>query len=117
MGVMEAHAPSPSLPVRSWDEQLRARGYRVTPQRQLVLEAVARLDHATPEEIGSQVQQTARGVNISTIYRALDRFKEAIEVLVIDSASKIPTENQTRKGQQTAPSGRGSAGPPGKCAG
>ena len=24
-----------------WDEQLRARGYRATPQRQLVLEAVA----------------------------------------------------------------------------
>jgi len=69
---MDADAPSRPLPVRSWDEQLRARGYRVTPQRQLVLEAVARLDHATPEEIGSQVQQTARGVNISTIYRTLE---------------------------------------------
>ncbi|MGD0604437.1 MAG: transcriptional repressor [Streptosporangiaceae bacterium] len=69
---MEADAPSPSLPAREWDEQLRARGYRVTPQRQLVLEAVARLDHATPEEIGTQVQQTARGVNISTIYRDAD---------------------------------------------
>src|SRR4029079_15127400 len=58
--------------VRGWDERLRARGYRVTPQRQLVLEAVARLDHATPEEIGAQVQQTARGGNISTIYRTLE---------------------------------------------
>jgi Fur family ferric uptake transcriptional regulator len=57
---------------RSWDEELRARGYRVTPQRQLVLEAIARLDHATPEEIASSVQRTARGVNISTIYRTLD---------------------------------------------
>ena len=56
----------------TWDEQLRARGYRVTPQRQLVLEAVAELAHATPEEIGVQVQQTARGVNISTIYRTLE---------------------------------------------
>src|SRR6201995_4538485 len=55
--------------VRGWDEQLRARGYRVTPQRQLVLEAVARLDHPTPEEIGAPVPQTARGGNISTIYR------------------------------------------------
>src|SRR6476620_11061824 len=62
--------------VRGWDEQLRARGYRVTPQRQLVLEAVARLDHATPEEIGAQVQQTARGVNISTIYRTLERLEQ-----------------------------------------
>ena len=57
---------------RSWDEELRSRGYRVTPQRQLVLEAVARLNHATPEEIASSVQQTAKGVNISTIYRTLE---------------------------------------------
>ena len=62
--------------MRGWDEQLRARGYRVTPQRQLVLEAVARLDHATPEEIGAQVQQTARGVNISTIYRTLELLEQ-----------------------------------------
>ena len=61
--------PSPS---RTWDEELRSRGYRVTPQRQLVLEAVARLDHATPEEIAASVQQTAKAVNISTIYRTLE---------------------------------------------
>jgi Fur family ferric uptake transcriptional regulator len=57
---------------RSWDEELRSRGYRVTPQRQLVLEAVASLEHATPEEIAASVQQTAKGVNISTIYRTLE---------------------------------------------
>jgi len=57
---------------RSWDEELRSRGYRVTPQRQLVLEAVAKLNHATPEEIAACVQQTAKGVNISTIYRTLE---------------------------------------------
>jgi Fur family ferric uptake transcriptional regulator len=57
---------------RSWDEELRLRGYRVTPARQLVLEAVARLNHATPEEIAACVQQTAKGVNISTIYRTLE---------------------------------------------
>ena len=73
---MDREVPSPSLVVRGWDEQLRARGYRVTPQRQLVLEAVAQLDHATPEEIGAQVQQTARGVNISTIYRTLELLEQ-----------------------------------------
>lgn len=57
---------------RSWDEELRSRGYRVTPQRQLVLEAVAGLGHATPEEIAASVQRTAKGVNISTIYRTLE---------------------------------------------
>src|ERR1700745_1339046 len=73
---MDREVPSPSATVRGWDEQLRARGYRVTPQRQLVLEAVARLDHATPEEIFAQVQQTARGVNISTIYRTLELLEQ-----------------------------------------
>ncbi|MBV9853474.1 MAG: transcriptional repressor [Streptosporangiaceae bacterium] len=60
------------LAAQAWDAELRSRGYRVTPQRQLVLEAIAKLDHATPEEIAASVQQTARGVNISTIYRTLE---------------------------------------------
>jgi Fur family ferric uptake transcriptional regulator len=57
---------------RNWDEELRQRGYRVTPARQLVLEAIAKLNHATPEEIAACVQQTAKGVNISTVYRTLE---------------------------------------------
>ncbi len=56
--------------VESWQEELRAKGYRVTPQRQLVLEAVTNLEHGTPEEICTEVQRTARGVNISTVYAA-----------------------------------------------
>lgn len=59
-----------------WHEELRARGYRVTPQRQLVLEAVTELGHATPEDICTRVQQTARGVNISTVYRTLELLEE-----------------------------------------
>lgn len=59
-----------------WREQLRARGYRLTPQRELVLEAVQELDHATPEAILDRVQRTAKGVNISTVYRTLDLLSE-----------------------------------------
>lgn len=55
-----------------WQTRLRARGYRLTPQRQLVLEAVARLGHATPEDIVTEVRRTASAVNISTVYRTLD---------------------------------------------
>jgi len=55
-----------------WEARLRERGYRVTPQRQLVLEAVDRLRHATPEEILLEVQSTASGVNLSTVYRTLE---------------------------------------------
>ena len=61
---------------QTWDATLRASGYRVTPQRQLVLEAVTKLEHASPEEIWADVQQTASGVNISTIYRALELLEQ-----------------------------------------
>src|ERR671925_891592 len=73
---MDREVPSPSMAVRGWHEQLRSRGYRVTPQRQLVLEAITKLEHATPEDICAEVQQTARGVNISTIYRTLELLEQ-----------------------------------------
>jgi Fur family ferric uptake transcriptional regulator len=59
-----------------WHDHLRSRGYRLTPQRQLVLEAVGQLGHATPEEIATTVQRTASGVNISTVYRNLELLEE-----------------------------------------
>jgi len=58
------------------DRPLRERGYRLTPQRQMVLEAVNTLRHGTPEEIGAEVQKTASGVNISTVYRTLELLEE-----------------------------------------
>lgn len=51
---------------------LHQRGLRMTPQRQLVLDAVRSLGHATPEQICTQVQRVAPAVNITTIYRTLD---------------------------------------------
>jgi Fur family ferric uptake transcriptional regulator len=59
-----------------WQAALRDRGYRLTPQRQLVLEAVGSLGHATPEEIVTRVRETASGVNISTVYRTLELLEE-----------------------------------------
>jgi len=55
---------------------LRAKGYRLTPQRQLVLEAVTVLRHGTPDEICAQVQSRAGAVNISTVYRTLELLEE-----------------------------------------
>lgn len=60
----------------AWQAELRAHGYRLTPQRQLVLEAVGELGHATPEDIVSAVRRTASGVNISTVYRTLDLLEQ-----------------------------------------
>jgi Fur family ferric uptake transcriptional regulator len=51
---------------------LHERGLRMTPQRQLVLDAVRALGHATPEQICTEVQSLAPAVNITTVYRTLD---------------------------------------------
>lgn len=59
-----------------WRDELRARGYRLTPQRQLVLEAVFELQHGTPEEIGARVRRTAAAVNSSTVYRTLELLEQ-----------------------------------------
>ena len=60
----------------AWQTKLRAGGYRLTAQRQLVLEAVSRLGHATPEDVCAEVRETAHAVNISTVYRNLELLEE-----------------------------------------
>ena len=57
-------------------ERLRAKGYRLTPQRQLVLDAVTELGHATPDEACAWVKERSSAVNISTIYRTLELLEE-----------------------------------------
>jgi Fur family ferric uptake transcriptional regulator len=56
--------------------ELRARGYRLTPQRQLVLDAVRRLGHSTPDALATEVQRSAPSVNITTIYRTLELLEQ-----------------------------------------
>jgi Fur family ferric uptake transcriptional regulator len=55
---------------------LRERGLRLTPQRQLILEAVYELGHATPEQVHHHVRERAAGVNITTVYRTLELLEE-----------------------------------------
>ena len=57
-------------------EVLRARGLRLTAPRQLVLEAVYRLGHCTPDQIHAEVAGHAAGVNITTVYRTLELLEE-----------------------------------------
>lgn len=57
--------------------QLRESGYRVTPQRQLILDAVCQLGgHVTPEEVYAQVHKFAPAVNQATVYRTLHFLSE-----------------------------------------
>lgn len=59
-----------------WREKLRGSGYRLTPQRELILAAVERLGHATPDEVLADVRQHSEAVNPSTVYRTLEVLEE-----------------------------------------
>ena len=52
---------------------MRERGFRVTPQRQLILDAICEGDgHTTPEQIYYRVQAKTSSLNRATVYRNLD---------------------------------------------
>ena len=56
--------------------KLSEKGYRMTPQRMMVLAAVENsADHISAEEIYAQVIEKYPYVNISTVYRTLDLLK------------------------------------------
>ena len=55
--------------------ELREKGLRLTPQRELVLAAGRELGHSTPEEVAEKVRLTHPGINLSTVYRNLETLE------------------------------------------
>lgn len=52
---------------------IKKQGYRLTPQRQMILDALQESDgHCTPEEVYARVQRKSSAVNRTTVYRTLD---------------------------------------------
>lgn len=52
---------------------LKSRGYRLTPQRRVILEALERArHHTTVEEVARRVNERVGGVDASTVYRTLE---------------------------------------------
>jgi len=74
-----------------WKVTLRERGYRLTPQRELILGAVHELDHATPDEVLAHVRERASSVNISTVYRTLEVLEELDLVRHAHLSDRAPT--------------------------
>ena len=67
---------SERIEARIAQKLLRDRGYRVTPQRVMILSALLRSDdHISAEEIHSQIGAEYPQVNISTVYRTLKSLK------------------------------------------
>ena len=54
-------------------QTLRDRGYRLTPQRNLIWEVLRGAGrHMTAEEVAAEVRRTLPDVNVSTVYRTLE---------------------------------------------
>ena len=87
---MTAEPPAPD-----WQATLRTKGYRLTPQRELVLHAVERLGHATPDEVLAAVREESRAVNISTVYRTLELLEELGLVRHAHLTDRAPTYHST----------------------
>lgn len=72
-------------------ERLRGRGYRLTPQRELILGAVERLGHATPDEVLAEVRKQSSAVNVSTVYRTLEVLEQLGLVRHAHLSDRAPT--------------------------
>ena len=79
-----------------WRTALREKGYRLTPQRELILSAVDELGHATPDEVLARVQQTVSTINASTVYRTLEVLEELGLVRHAHLSDRAPTYHSTR---------------------
>jgi Fur family ferric uptake transcriptional regulator len=59
-------------PAAEFAAQLHSHGYRLTPQRQLILDAVRRAgNHITPDEVYEAVHRRNPAISRATIYRTL----------------------------------------------
>ena len=74
-----------------WRAELRAKGYRLTPQRELILSAIDELGHATPDEVLAHVKAKASSVNASTVYRTLEVLEELNLVRHAHLSDRAPT--------------------------
>lgn len=89
------HLDSVGMGTADWQDVLRAQGYRLTPQRELVLRAVDRLGHATPDEVYAAVREESQAVNMSTVYRTLELLEELGLVRHNHISDRAPTYHST----------------------
>jgi Fur family ferric uptake transcriptional regulator len=78
-------------------DRLRGSGYRLTPQRQLILRAVEELGHATVDDVLTQVRTQASAVNASTVYRTLEVLEELGLVRHTHLSDRAPTYHSARE--------------------
>lgn len=66
-------------------KELREQGFRVTPQRAVILETIAHLEgHRTAQEVYRVAGERLPGLNLATIYRTLETLHAASLVDLFD---------------------------------
>jgi len=64
-------------PCQTFINALRSQGFRITHQREIIIEAIAHSgNHINAEEVFSHVQNRTHSVNIATVYRTLELLVE-----------------------------------------
>ena len=66
-------------------EDIRRRGYRMTPQREMILDAIHEEGHITADEIYQRVRAKSSAINLATVYRTLEMLKQLSIVTAIDT--------------------------------
>lgn len=60
-------------PCQTFIDALRSQGFRITHQRQIIVEAIAHSgNHVDAEDVFAHVQRITPSANIATVYRTLD---------------------------------------------
>jgi Fur family ferric uptake transcriptional regulator len=58
-------------------QQLRQKGFRITPQREMIIKAITESNqHMSAEQVYERVRQRTQAINLATIYRTLDLLVE-----------------------------------------
>ena len=71
-------------------DELRQKGYRVTPQRAVILETVAHMrGHHSVQEVFAKAEQSLPGLNVATVYRTLDMLHRAGMVEILSTTANI----------------------------
>ena len=79
---------------------LEEQGYRLTPQRMMVLDAIEKSEHhISAEEIYAQVAARYHHVNISTVYRTMELLKRLGLVTETDLGGGRVRYHPSHKGQ------------------
>ena len=73
-------------------EQLRARGFRFTPQREIVLDVLHQtVGHVTADEVYAQARAISPAMDISTVYRTLELLRD------LDLVAEIALDGEPRR--------------------